>query len=106
MEHVRRVQRDGITFTVQGPVKCTPERSYYHYIIRDHGQVIAQGDDFSPSPLICPDSNRAMADLIGLFTYGIHDSSDTYTPEELQWVKAHQDFLDIWITDLEERSND
>lgn len=79
---------------------------YVAYELYHEGELIFEGDDYSPSPLHEPAGDYSVAGLLSFLSLKPGDTDpewfDTYTPAQLAWAEAHAEHLSYLSHDLEE----
>ena len=81
-------------------------RSYYSYVMLVDGEVMFSGNDFSPSPMLCPDSLESILQLLGFLTLKPGDTDNEYfmkyTLPQLDFAKSNLcEDLSTIVYDLE-----
>lgn len=72
------------------------------------GEVLFEGDDFKPSPMLAIDSDAAVADLMGFLTLKPGDTDreyfDKYTPEQMAFAQRHGESLGCIVSEQDDGS--
>lgn len=73
--------------------------SMLRYELKQDREVIFTGDDYSPSPMHCDDSDDSIASLLGFLTVKPGDTDrdyfEDYTERQLQFCAEHAEALSV-----------
>lgn len=109
MEPIRVWENSDFRLEIGDVFKVRGDREYHEYRLYHKGELLFEGTEYSPSPMIGADSDAAVADLLGFLSLSEGDTEDEYfaeyTEDQLAFARsAACEELSLLALELEENA--